>query len=483
VVCVDTLEHLPPRDRGGAIRELVRVARSRVIISGPTGAFADAGDRAFAETLTQLRAPLPGWLSEHVQHGIPGFGELLGLMVQIEHPVEVHVNECMLQHYGGLFLDNFPFIARIASYQRNKFPALSPLLAGQGDPPYSLIFSIDTATACRRSHEPAGAAAVAGPPAAVPPKTAMFAVGHRPDRMPKVPGIRRILAGTASFAEPLDADVLREIGGDTICDRNAGYSEMSAIFYWIWKNVGNLDGIGFCHYRRYFDLRSTARPPAVRQAHLRDPREVCWMQEHFANAATIDKHIAAGDIAIARPTELEYAVPEQYMIAHLNDDYLRMLNYLLDRHRGLDRHIVEQAMDHSLVSNNMFLMRWSDFDELCGFWFDVLFGIEKRLVYAAPSKYQARNLAFLSERVLDIYIRLLRACARSWKQGRGISDLLSQGNRVRARGRAANKASQALGPVGTPLSHRWRRQSAGGIRCPQSSGSAAASGQFPGGCA
>ena len=41
----------------------------------------------------------------------------------------------------------------------------------------------------------------------------LFAVGHRTDRMPAIPGIRRILAGSAGQSGASDADVLRDDAG------------------------------------------------------------------------------------------------------------------------------------------------------------------------------------------------------------------------------------------------------------------------------
>ncbi len=44
--------------------------------------------------------------------------------------------------------------------------------------------------------------------------------------------------------------------GDNISVKNPMYSEMTAQ-YWAWKNLPDVEYIGFCHYRRYFKIKIT----------------------------------------------------------------------------------------------------------------------------------------------------------------------------------------------------------------------------------
>ena len=52
-----------------------------------------------------------------------------------------------------------------------------------------------------------------------------------------------------------DLGIQADNTGEHISEKGACYSEMTAL-YWAWKNLNNLDYIGFCQYRRYFDLTS-----------------------------------------------------------------------------------------------------------------------------------------------------------------------------------------------------------------------------------
>jgi SAM-dependent methyltransferase len=76
VAAIDLLEHLAPADRPRALDELVRVTRGRLIVACPVGAEALAADARLARALERRRAPVPGWLEEHLRNGFPERAEI-----------------------------------------------------------------------------------------------------------------------------------------------------------------------------------------------------------------------------------------------------------------------------------------------------------------------------------------------------------------------------------------------------------------------
>lgn len=75
VVCLDTLEHIPSQDRAGFVRELARVAARRVIVACPSEGSAQLQDILRLEY--EVRGlPLPGWLNEHDEHGLPSADQI-----------------------------------------------------------------------------------------------------------------------------------------------------------------------------------------------------------------------------------------------------------------------------------------------------------------------------------------------------------------------------------------------------------------------
>lgn len=77
VVCTDVMEHLPSGRRAEALAELLRVSSRLVWVSFPCGADAAAADRRLARIARVVGATPPGWLQDHLEHGLPTFGEAL----------------------------------------------------------------------------------------------------------------------------------------------------------------------------------------------------------------------------------------------------------------------------------------------------------------------------------------------------------------------------------------------------------------------
>lgn len=106
VLAVDLIQHVPPQDRAGALAELARVTRGRLVVTCPTGQLALECDRRLAQ-----KAPSPPpWLGEHLTNGFPTRKDLVVAL-------SAH------GHVGSLDSDN------IVSHERLVLAELRPLSA------------------------------------------------------------------------------------------------------------------------------------------------------------------------------------------------------------------------------------------------------------------------------------------------------------------------------------------------------------------
>lgn len=77
VVCVDTLEHLPGRNRQKAIYEMLRVAKKLAIIVVPVGDLSQNQDRELDVLWRQIFGRENQFLAEHIKHGLPTQDQIL----------------------------------------------------------------------------------------------------------------------------------------------------------------------------------------------------------------------------------------------------------------------------------------------------------------------------------------------------------------------------------------------------------------------
>jgi SAM-dependent methyltransferase len=83
VLCLDVLEHVPPADRAGFVRELARVAAERVIIACPSSEAQNIDD-LLVSTFQSAGTALPPWLTEHYECGLPTPAEIAMACAAVE---------------------------------------------------------------------------------------------------------------------------------------------------------------------------------------------------------------------------------------------------------------------------------------------------------------------------------------------------------------------------------------------------------------
>lgn len=77
LICSDTLEHLKKNQREKAIEEMMRVAKKLVIIVVPIGNLSQEQDKKLDTYYQKIFSKKNGFLSQHVQNGLPSTNEIL----------------------------------------------------------------------------------------------------------------------------------------------------------------------------------------------------------------------------------------------------------------------------------------------------------------------------------------------------------------------------------------------------------------------
>ena len=81
------------------------------------------------------------------------------------------------------------------------------------------------------------------------PRIRFYVATHKPWPLPAQALYQPI--GLGGYRPEGTGSALSDADGHNIAHLNPHYSELTG-WYWIWKNVRDVDMIGPCHYRRYF---------------------------------------------------------------------------------------------------------------------------------------------------------------------------------------------------------------------------------------
>ena len=208
-------------------------------------------------------------------------------------------------------------------------------------------------------------------------KVIILVACHKPDKVFQNDVYTPIHVGRAvSKCNEAMSDIIGDDTGVNISEKNPSFCELTAQ-YWAWKNLKDVDYVGLCHYRRYF-------------------------QTEITNENVEDLFEGKYDVILGPKLEDKVKIGERLIRATCLEDVYLFVKCL----QKVSPAYYETAMDvlsNNVVSPfNMFVMDKYRFDDFAEWQFGVLFEMEK---YAKPSGYSRmrRVYGYLSEMMLTTY--------------------------------------------------------------------------------
>lgn len=195
-------------------------------------------------------------------------------------------------------------------------------------------------------------------------------------------------------------NILGDNTGDNISEKNPMYCELTAL-YWAWKNLKDVDYIGLCHYRRYFDFHKQI-PSYLPHTYLKTK----YLKSiNYSIPSKTIKELNNGKIIISKHQTGRESLYTQYCLKHISDD-LRILQETIESY-GDSKYT--QAFKKVMRGNkfspyNMFIMSWKEFDKYCTWLFSILKEVEQKIDTSHYNNIQKRIYGYMSERLLNIYI-------------------------------------------------------------------------------
>ncbi len=208
-------------------------------------------------------------------------------------------------------------------------------------------------------------------------KIVILVATHKPDKVYQDDIYTPIHVGRAvsKYKEEM-AEFIGDDTGDNISEKNPFYCELTAC-YWAWKNLKNIEYVGLCHYRRYFEERITVK--------------------------NIDR-LLNSNYDIILPSAIHLPATLFYKFKGLTDEdrviFFKVMEEFYPEY-------YETAVDYIMNGNkdyafNMFFCSWKIFSQMMEFVFGFLSCTEK-YVKLQPYTNGRRIFGYFSEYLIPIF--------------------------------------------------------------------------------
>jgi hypothetical protein len=236
-------------------------------------------------------------------------------------------------------------------------------------------------------------------------KFTLFSLYYKRFSIPQVPYVKPIHAGHALYD---DLGIEGDDSGDHISARNPNWVELTAAYY-IWKNYSKeqIPYWGLCHYRRYLTL-PLGLHPFKRIYYLKATVQTYDRVLNDKLAVRIEQLLSAGKIILPRPYYMyklkKWSVKQQYIKDHdaIAWDLMEAAVKKLYPEYSDTFHAFAKGL--TLCLYNIMIASWEFWDGYLNWVFNILHEVEKDYIIPGDPN-QRRVFAFLSERLLNVYVR------------------------------------------------------------------------------
>lgn len=222
---------------------------------------------------------------------------------------------------------------------------------------------------------------------------------HKKCQLPGIEPYFPIHVGKA--LSEIDLGIQGDDTGDNISLKNESYCELTGL-YWAWKNLKDVDIIGLCHYRRYFDFHGQCDALYPLTSYLISEYGNIDLSVPSKLLHKLDSH----SIIAASPVFYEISIYNDYCRCHISDDMRTLEEVFKERDEQLYLEAFNKVMfqNSKLRHYNMFVMKWDLFDEYCNWLFGVLKDVEDRIDISHYDSVQKRIFGYMAERLFNVFI-------------------------------------------------------------------------------
>lgn len=221
---------------------------------------------------------------------------------------------------------------------------------------------------------------------------------HKEDRLPASDYFLPIHVGKA--LSKLNLGIIGDDTGVNISGKNPNYCELTG-HYWAWKNLENIEYIGLCHYRRYFDFTGKSRGRVIRNITF---DEYVKINDKY-NSEEIVKYFDNFDIILTQPMSYPYSLKHDYCYNHIYQDFMILEGVIKKYYSDYYEVFMDEMYYGNKLSHfNMFITKFDIFKDYSQWIFGVLDKVEKE-IHVSEYTFQKRVFGYMSERLLQVYCK------------------------------------------------------------------------------
>lgn len=183
--------------------------------------------------------------------------------------------------------------------------------------------------------------------------------------------------GGKALHPELDLGFVGDDTGDNISEKNPVWCELTPL-YWAWKNLPKSEYFGMAHYRRYMGLD--------------------------INDSTVDSIMDGYDMLVTERSVPDSSLAEYLQLLCSRECFWIFADTLVSMHPEAADTLIDYFFNSNFFyPNQIFLCRWEQMEDYCGFMMPVLEETQRRLLETGYSR-QKRAVAYMGEFMLGFYI-------------------------------------------------------------------------------
>jgi hypothetical protein len=185
--------------------------------------------------------------------------------------------------------------------------------------------------------------------------------------------------------------------GINISSKNKNYCELTAL-YWAWKNLYDINTLGLCHYRRFFDFSGNKTANEITEITEN------YFSNNFQNYCYKESLLEGYDIILPNQLVKTRSLYSHYSLSHLPQDFDILAQTVVELYPEYEASFQKIMFENNSFSPfNMFIAKKDLIDNYSNWLFSILEKVEER-IEISNNPYQERVLGFMSERLLNVYV-------------------------------------------------------------------------------